>query len=201
MNKTKRNILTAIFGLAFIFTATACETDGKGSAKKASENEIAETGTQMSILTEAQPSIQVPYSQVRQTLILAEYLAATGAASHSFVFNAGKPDPIFECDSIGFPVPGTFNLTNPLVEDPNTRAENGIVVAQAEGMLGVYTGDTQGTYLVCLTDEGKPYVTWNEGTVQGGYPLGTTWDSEAQRVKLPTNADVPETPVPLTQGS
>lgn len=190
--KTKLIIGSLLVGL--VLSAGSC--DGEG-ANKASKEEKKATGDQMNILIEAQPPLRVQYSQVRQTLLLAEYLAASSSANHSFILSKGSPDPVFECDSIGFPVPGTFNITNPLMEDPTHAARDGIVVAQAEGMLGVYTGDTQGTYLVCLTPEGKPFVTWNEGEVQGGYPLGTTWDYKLHKIVLPANAEVPKTPVPI----
>ena len=36
-NKTKRNILAAVFGLAFIFAATGCETQPTNNAEQASE--------------------------------------------------------------------------------------------------------------------------------------------------------------------
>lgn len=193
MNK---KIIGASVSLLALFALSSCE-DTKSSAEQASETEITETGSQMKVLTDAQPAIRVNYSQVRQTLLLAEYLAASSSASQAFEFIPGVPNPVFECESVGFPVPGTFNLTNPLIEDPNSRQESGIVVSQAEGMLGVYTGDTQGTYVVCLTPEGKPYVHWAEGIVQGGYPLGTTWNRELGHIELPKNAEVPETPVPL----
>lgn len=191
----KRKILTALLAVGIVVGATACES-GKKDAEKASETEIRETGNQMKILTDAQPQIRLPYSQVRQSLIVAEYLAATGAATHSFFFIDGRDDPIFECDSVGFPVPATFNLTNPLQEDPNSRGIG--MVNQAEGMLGVYTGETAATYVVCLTPDGEPFVKYAEGVVDGGYPPGSTYDKESGRVVIPSGVEVPKAPVPLT---
>lgn len=187
--------------LAMVAMLGACKGD-KSGAEQASENDTKETGDQMAVLTDAQPTIRVPYSQVRQTIILAEWIAATGAATHTFVFIPGGQNsaPIFECDSAGFPVPGTYNITNPLVEDPNHRAEDGIVVNQAEPTLGVYTGDSQGTYVVCLTDGGKPYVQWAEGIVQGGYPIGSHWDDTTHRIVVPSDAEIADTPVPILPG-
>jgi len=81
------------------------------------------------------------------------------------------------CPSIGFPTPTTAQLTNPL-QDVGT----GGPIGQLEPN-GVYTGDSTGTYVVCVAPNGTKYVSYWEGDVQTeGGPAH--WDDTKGQIVL-----------------
>lgn len=68
---------------------------------------------------------------------------------------------IDSCPSIGFPIPTTSNLSNPT----QRVNEHDSVINQAEA-TGIYTGDSSGTYVICVDPNGKPYANYWEGYVK-----------------------------------
>ena len=108
-----------------------------------------------------QPVPIFDWSQLRQNLIELETAQAHTTATYSFMFArgaTGKGDPVAQCPSVGFPIPSTFQLTNPL------KNTDGVALGQLEAN-GVYTGDTSGTYVMCLLPSGKAYASYWEGDV------------------------------------
>jgi hypothetical protein len=89
----------------------------------------------------------------------------------SFFFNIGVQNPIKMCPSIGYPVATTTQLTSPT----QYVGSSGAVVDQMEP-TGVYTGDSSGTYVVCVVG-GVAVPTYWEGLIQteGGPAY---WDRE-----------------------
>jgi hypothetical protein len=79
----------------------------------------------------------------------------------------GTNNPIKSCPSIGFPVASTAQLTNPEQLVGGSHNSNTIegVIAQQEPN-GVYTGDSSGTYVICVAPNGVRYITYWEGDVQ-----------------------------------
>jgi hypothetical protein len=108
-----------------------------------------------------QPVSRAPFSQYRQTVNDVEAAQIHGMATTTFQFNAGVKDPIDSCPSIGFPVPSTAQVTNPLVKMQNSEA----VIAQMESN-GIFTGDSSGTYVVCVAPNGTKYIDYWEGYVK-----------------------------------
>jgi len=139
------------------------------------------TNTQLSRYQANQPVPQFDWSQYRQTLIDVQMAQVHGVATTSFFFNLGTSKPIKVCSSIGFPVPTTSQLTNPdqVVPAPNSGSA---AISQAEPN-GTYTGQSSGTYVVCVADNGTKYVSYWEGDVQteGG---AAHWDDAAGRIVL-----------------
>lgn len=133
---------------------------------------------QLSIYLQAQPIPQFASSQLRQNLIELETAQATTTATTSFFFNQGVQDPISTCPSIGFPIPSTAQLTNPQGKYPGKD----FTVNQAEA-TGVYTGDSSGTYVICIDSAGKAYASYWEGfvnTVTGP----ASWNVTTHQVEL-----------------
>ncbi|HEX8226283.1 MAG TPA: hypothetical protein VF572_00275 [Candidatus Saccharimonadales bacterium] len=82
------------------------------------------------------------------------------------------------CPSIGFPLPSTAQLTNPDQKLDSYDA----VVPQAEPN-GVYTGNSEGTYVICVASSGTKYISYWEGSVQTeGGPA--KWDDDKGRIIL-----------------
>jgi hypothetical protein len=159
----------ALLGLA------ACGSDDQGGRR--SEEDVAEK--QLTQFLESQPIPIFNYSQLRQNLIEIETAQANATATTSFFFNMGVVDPIHSCPSIGFPIPGTFQLTNP---QQVIGRESRVAIPQLEAN-GVYTGDTTATTVICVDAEGKGYASYWEGfvsTVAGP----AEWDPETKTVVL-----------------
>lgn len=110
----------------------------------------------------AQPIPEFGWSQYRQTIIDAETAQANGTQTTSFWFSrgaGGQGTPIGSCPSLGFPVPASAQLSN-----PDRAVANGAVIGNIEPN-GVYTGATDGTYVVCAGTGGKPYLVYVEADV------------------------------------
>lgn len=124
-----------------------------------------------------QPAPANDRSQYRQTVIDVEQAQIHGVATTTFFFNLGTPKPIKSCPSIGFPVASTAQLTNPeqLVHGRSGGDLYAGTIGQQEPN-GVYTGNSTGTYVICVAPNGTKYVTYWEGDVQteGG---AAHWDS------------------------
>ena len=138
---------------------------------------------QLGIYLQAQPVPQFATSQLRQNLIEIETAQAKTTVTTSFFFNLGIQDPIAECPSIGFPIPSTAQLTNPLAKYPGNSEH--FTVNQAEA-TGVYTGDSTGTYVICVAGDGSVYANYWEGfvsTVTGP----ASWNLTEHRIELTGN--------------
>lgn len=167
-----RKIQFTIIGIALLLTlATACSgPSAREQDEKASEQILQQ-------LQKSQPVPSFEWSQLRQNLIEIQTAQANTTATTSFFFNQGVTDPVLSCPSIGFPIPGTFQLTNPW-----QVTGNGAVISQVEP-TGVFSGDTSATTVMCVNADGEIYASYWEGfvsTVTGA----ATWDTEAKTIKL-----------------
>lgn len=184
MNKFKKSILiltVAVFGLA------ACTTGEDDSASRKQEQNAAQE--QLDQFLVSQPVPKFNWSQLRQNLIEIETAQANTTATTSFMFllaGVGDSGPmVHSCPSIGFPIPATYQLTNPeQTVSLDTPGEGGaaVTVSQLES-TGVYTGDTTGTYVMCVDPQGDAYAFYHEGyvaTVTGP----AHWDIEKGEVVM-----------------
>lgn len=142
-----------------VMVVSSCGLDNRSATDK----DKAATDAGLSKLQNAQPVHQYDYSQMRQTVIDVEDAQAKGTQTTSFWFSrgaGGQGNPLGWCPSIGFPVPATAQLTNP----QQTQGDHGAVISQAES-TGVFTGDSSGTYVVCVGNGGKPFFAYVEADV------------------------------------
>ncbi len=159
-----------IAGLAV--TASSCEDE-------ATREDRETAAASLNRLNDSQPVPEFRWSQIRQNLIEITRAQAETTQTTSFFFNMGVVDPITVCPSIGFPIPTTAQLTNPL---QRVRSGNGAVIAQVE-QTGIYTGDSTGTYVICIDATGAAYAQYWEGfvsTVAGP----AEWDQTKGQVQL-----------------
>jgi len=186
----KNRILAGVIG-GLMLLGVACSDTGTKATKE--EREVA--GQQLTQFLQAQPIPSFNWSQLRQNLIEIETAQANTTATTSFMFllaGVGESGPlVHSCPSIGFPIPATYQLTNP---DQVTGNRDGgyATIAQLES-TGVYTGDTTGTYVMCVDDDGEAYAFYHEGyvaTVTGP----AHWDTTLGEVVLdgPPSADFSE---------
>lgn len=167
----RRLIAAPIAGLVLL---AAC-SNGPGSK----ENQVAKQ--QLAGFNNNQPVPVFTYSQLRQNLIELETSQAQTTQTTSFFFNLGVPEPIGSCPSIGYPIPTTDQLTNP--QQAVTQGNDGIATVGQIEANGVYTGDSSGTYVICVDASGAPYANYWEGFVQT-VSGPAVWDGTANQVKL-----------------
>lgn len=169
----KRKILAAIIGLTLTLGVTACE-----QTKTAQQKEAQVTREQLNAFLTSQPVPKFAWSQLRQNLIEIETAQAITTATTSFFFHVGTPDPVSACSSIGFAIPATYQLT----ASEGKLQDHALTVPQLEAN-GVYTGDTSGTYVICIDGNGVAFAFYHEGpvsTVSGP----AQWDYDKHQIVL-----------------
>lgn len=155
--------------------------------------------SQLDQFLQSQPVPVFNTSQLRQNLIELETAQAHTTATTTFMFllaGVGTSGPmVHSCPSIGFPIPATYQLTNPQkaveVHTDGSGANPAVTVAQLES-TGVYTGDTTGTYVMCVDPNGKAYAFYHEGyvsTVTGP----AHWDTTKGEIVLDGPSSAPFT--------
>lgn len=168
MKRSIRNASIAIIlGLAAAGTLVACDDGKSGTAK-----DQAVVAGQLARYQKNQPVPTFDRSQYRQTLIDVETAEVHGTATTTFFFQQGVADPIMTCPSIGYPLASTAQLTNP--EQAQSKYQTPYTLPQEE-TNGVYTGDSSGTFVVCVQSNGTKQIDYWEGFV---YTTGgpAEWD-------------------------
>jgi hypothetical protein len=176
-----KKALAAFAALALAASLAACSGPAQVNSVKA-EQQSAATG--LAKLLAAQPVPQYDFSQIRQTLIDAETAQASSVATTSFFFNFGVVDPIFICPSIGFPVPGSDQLTNPSQLIGNNSSDSsyyGVGVVGQVDPNGVYGGPTSATLVLCVGVNGKVTLHHAEESVHA-LAGPAIWDMKTHRM-------------------
>lgn len=168
-------ILVAILG-ALTLTAGSC--DGETSDANKTERKSVESSQRK--LAVAQPLPTGDWSQLRQNLIEIETAQINTTATTTFFFNQGVVDPVKTCQSVGFPIPASYQLSNPEAVAIND-AQSGTLSLPQQETTGVYTGDTTGTYVICIDGKGKGRITYWEGFVQTETGPAT-WNTEQHMI-------------------
>lgn len=172
-----RTIVVALLAVVTVASLAGCTaaTSSVADDQKATNN-------QLNTFEQVQPIPKNTYSQYRQTVIDVEQAEIHGVATTTFFYNLGSNVPLKSCPSIGFPVAATAQLTNPqqiawATNNGNVEADP---IAQAEPN-GVYTGDSQGTYVVCVQSNGDKRIDYWEGSVEteGG---SATYDPQSGQI-------------------
>lgn len=173
MTNRKRNLCVFLLvPLSFVLMASSCSNNSE-----AARNERSISNDSQEVYQDVQPIPRYSRSQLRQNLIEITNAQANPTPTTSFFFNMGVADPIDFCPSIGFPIPSTMQLTNP---DQYYGHSSGAVLALPEP-TGVYTGDSTGTYVVCLDDRGQAYGDYWEGFIKTVSGVAT-WDYDQKRI-------------------
>lgn len=158
-----------IFGLVVIILVgtflSAC------NGQTATGKEQAQTNRVMSVLIDAQPAPVFDWSLERYLLIELYKARNSAVSTYSYVFNDYLGKIVWSCPSVGYPVPGGTQLTNP---DQLTfsRVKNGNHTETIEGSIpqvepnGLYTPATSaGTYVMCVNDDGTVSPVYEERNV------------------------------------
>lgn len=170
--KKARYLVAAVLVAAALLAA--CDPSSNAAQKR-------DRSTATKQLTSYQNNQPVPvftWSQLRQNLIEIETAQAQTTQTTSFFFNMGVADPTDFCPSIGFPIPSTYQITN-----PQAKVERRDVILPQIEANGVYTDQSSGTFVICIDAQGRPYANYWEGfvkTVTGP----AKWNAEAHQVEL-----------------
>ncbi len=161
----------AAVGAALIVGAAACATPEPNAVKQ----ERKATQEVATAFANNQPMPSFTWSQQRQTLIDIITMQINTTATFSYFFAPGRADakPVFACPSIGDPIPATYQLTNPEASQYDSGGGN-FTMPQMEP-TGVYSGETEGTNVLCVSDDGARYKVYWEGQVMTT-TLELTWD-------------------------
>jgi hypothetical protein len=178
VNKTRRILAVAAIGLAV--TLAGCTSEPTPSQK--AETEQAERISGSMINNQPLPSFD--RSQLRQNLIEIQTAQAKGVQSTTFFMQAGVPQPIFSCPSVGLPVPASTSLSNPwqIDRESNSYGMSNTAISQMEP-TGVYIDDSMGTWVMCIDAQGRSYATYWEGEVHA-VMAPAKWNAAAGQVEL-----------------
>lgn len=176
--------IVALFAIIAVgLFAAGCDTDGSDNPD-ASRRDSKQSQSMLAQYQKSQPVPRWDWSQMRQTLIDIRTAQAETTRTTSFFFSGGAIDPengpIMSCPSIGFAIPDTYQLTSP---DAIEYSDWGNVTYGQMEPTGIFSGDSTGTYVVCIADDGSNYVARWEGfvfTVSGP----AEWDRENGTVKM-----------------
>lgn len=175
----KMIIVLTVFGL---LVAAGCSESMGSSSDAARKNDEQVSADALEQFQRNQPTPKFDYSQLRQNLIELTTAQAQSTATTTFFFLEGVDHPIDQCPSIGGAIPTTMQLTNPDQMEQAGHGNQPYTLPQAE-VTGVYTGDSTGTYVMCLDAQGNAYANYWEGYIKTVFGPAE-WDAEAGQVKL-----------------
>lgn len=164
-----KRIAIGIIGLiALVAIAAGCDWGTSEENRQAGNNAASEQQAVSDSFSQLVDSQQIPsfnFSQERQTVIDAETVRATGATSTALFYIEGVGLE-FWCPSIGAPVPSTYQLSanESWVDIPGDESRELFNVQQGEP-TGVYVGDSNATWVICLDDQGRSFGQYWEGPV------------------------------------
>lgn len=169
-----KKLIALLAAVAAALTMTAC------TSNNANKRDAQVSRAILGQYEISQPVPQFKWSQIRQTAIDIETAQARSTQTTTFFFNLGVTDPVMSCPSIGFPVASTTQITNP--QQSVGGPESGNVPISQIDPNGIYSGDSSGTYVLCVDGKGQTY-----GDYWEGYVYTTTgpavWDVKAHTVK------------------
>lgn len=154
-----------LLSLGVVALIAACGTNGTGAAN---QTEASQVNAQQNQYEKVQPVPYFDYSLQRQALIDI-YKAQNTATQTWSVITSYSGQFLFQCESMGWPIPANYQLTNPQVLNSIYGAASSAygvgTVGQAEPN-GIYSGNTQGTYVLCIRPDGKISPIYTENNVQ-----------------------------------
>jgi hypothetical protein len=137
-----------------------------GGINNSTTQEQGVVNAQQQQYNKAQPIPFYDYSLQRQALI--DIYNSQNQNSQTWdVVTSYSGQFLFQCEAVGWPIPAAAQLSNPsqVVEVQGAWNKINGVVGLAEPN-GIYTGNTQGTYILCSRPDGKIAPVYTENNVQ-----------------------------------
>lgn len=185
--KIRTPIIAGLAAVALVVVAACTSAPPQTNAQEAArQNDQRTSAEALQQLQQNQPTPVFDYSQLRQNLIELVTAQANSTATTTFFFLEGVDHPIDQCPSIGAPIPSTMQLTNPesvsTVEGGQYNAKNPYTLPQVEP-TGVYTGQSSGTYVICIDSSGQAYANYWEGYTKTVFGPAE-WSATDKQVKI-----------------
>ena len=152
--------LALLSGSSLFLAATALSTLTNKGCDNADEVESKGVETQQSVYAKTQPVPFFKWSQDRDNLIQIYKMKNESRATYSVVRSAGTGEILWDCPSIGFPLPADTQLTNPL-----QRVYGEAIIEQAEPNGLFSSKNTDGTYVICVLPDGTLSPQYSEAKV------------------------------------
>jgi hypothetical protein len=152
--------------LAFIVTTTGCYTASTVSTQEqAKETEQQQVGNQQALYVKTQPPPYFDWSQQRDILIQIYKAKNSSLATYSYTTSPFTGKITWESPTIGFPISGGTELTNPQ-QVVDGYYSHSLVIAQAEPD-GTYSPSTSlGTWILCVNPDGTLSPAYIEDNVR-----------------------------------
>lgn len=145
---TKRKLILTILFTTILFM-TAC------GAEKSVRSEKYKVLEQQQLYQENQPIPSFTWSLERAILIQL-YQMRNDALSTYTIVTSSFGNELWECPSIGYPIPADTQLTNP------EQYYNGTTLKQAEPNGLFSSTNTVGTWVLCVLENGEVYPVYTE---------------------------------------
>lgn len=179
----KKSRLAALVLVPALLLGAACESSpNQRQSGKNSADEQKRVGDSFQRLSDSQQIPTFDYSQERQTLIDVESARATGAVTTTAFYLEGV-GLVEWCPSIGAPVASTSQLSasKQWVDLPGDNTRDRLEVDQGEP-VGVYVGQSSGTWTLCLDDGGKKFAVYWEGYVHSTVGVVSSYPADKRLV-------------------
>lgn len=182
--------LAAAAGAAGLAAAVAGCTSGSTASGAQQEQQDSQNIEKSFLLNQPPPHFQ--HSDIRATAISIEAIQALGEQTTTFAFQQGDPDPIWMCPSLGEPVASTTQITNPTQVTKTTvpYREGAAVPIGNMDPNGIYSGESTGTYVLCVSASGTPYAEYWEGNVDS-VSGPARWDSGSHQIVVTGQPTMP----------
>jgi hypothetical protein len=147
-----------LIGLAIVFLLSGansgCDADQKSSA---TAMEQSQQNRQMEQFLRNQPVPSFDWSLERHMLIQLYAARQRATATYSVVQSEFTGKILWQCPSIGFPLPYSTQLTNPMqaVWHGDTHNDAGVAVGQQEPNGLFSPPSSEGTWVPCVDEKGK----------------------------------------------
>lgn len=149
---------TRMFKFLMVVVAFASALDVGCDSSESHDSEI--VNKQQTHYQKVQPIPWFDWSQDRDNLIQIYKQKNESRPTHAVVRSMGTGEILWDCPSVGFPIPADTQLTNPL-----QRMYEAAVVEQAEPN-GLFTSKhTDGTYVLCVDGVGVVSPQYTESKV------------------------------------
>lgn len=109
---------------------------------------------QQQVYAQSQPVPFFKWSQDRDNLSQIYKMKNEARVTHTVVRSAGTGEILWDCPSIGMPLPADTQLTNPLQVYRRSGAASDAVIEQAEPNGLFSSKNTDGTYVICVLPDG-----------------------------------------------
>jgi hypothetical protein len=159
--------MRALTGLALIVLLTGAQ-GGCDDSKSAAENERAAQDTQMQQFLRNQPVPSFDWSLERHMLIQIYIARQKATNTFSVVQSEYTGKVLWQCDSIGFPLPYGTQLTNPLAAEWRWRSggDYASAVIEQQEPNGLFSpSSAEGTWVPCVDEKGKITPVYEERKV------------------------------------